>query len=199
MSCAVTRMRLPAFRTLPSRTFVTPRARAILRTSSCLPLNANAEVRAITLKSRDLRQEVDDLLGQAVAEILVLLVAAHVLEREDRNRWLRVARVRPTCLRARPSPRASTEIADRLAWPGIAARSARGAGGAARGGGSSRKTALTTLRGRVAAKGARAGEHLVEDCAETEHVRARVERFALALAPATCTRPCPRRCPQSCA
>ena len=47
---AVTRTRLAARRTLPSRTFVTPSVSAILRMSSFLPLNANAEVRAITLR-----------------------------------------------------------------------------------------------------------------------------------------------------
>ena len=50
MSCAVTRIRSPALRTLPSKTVVTPRARAILRTSSCLPLKAKADVRAITFR-----------------------------------------------------------------------------------------------------------------------------------------------------
>ena len=48
MSCAVTRMRSPERRTLPSRTFVTPSACAMRRTSSFLPLNANADVRAMT-------------------------------------------------------------------------------------------------------------------------------------------------------
>ena len=38
----------PARRTLPSSTFVTPSVSAILRMSSFFPLNANAEVRAIT-------------------------------------------------------------------------------------------------------------------------------------------------------
>ena len=49
ISWAVTRMRSPARRTLPSSTFVTPSASAMPRTSSFLPLNAKADVRAITL------------------------------------------------------------------------------------------------------------------------------------------------------
>ena len=48
MSCAVTRMREPDLRMLPSSTVATPSALAIRRMSSCLPLNANADVRAIT-------------------------------------------------------------------------------------------------------------------------------------------------------
>src|SRR5687767_14211777 len=47
---AVTRIRSPARRTLPSRTLVTPSACAMRRTSSFLPLNENAEVRAITFR-----------------------------------------------------------------------------------------------------------------------------------------------------
>src|SRR6266851_4497847 len=48
MSCAVTRMRFPARRTLPSRIVPTPIVSAILRISCSLPLKANAEVRAMT-------------------------------------------------------------------------------------------------------------------------------------------------------
>ena len=46
------------------------------------------------LESRNSSERVDDLLGQAVAEVLVLLVAAHVLERQygDRLRALYVVR-----------------------------------------------------------------------------------------------------------
>ena len=48
MSCAVTRIFRPDWRTLPSSTVVTPSAAPILRTSSSFPLNANAEVREAT-------------------------------------------------------------------------------------------------------------------------------------------------------
>ena len=43
------------------------------------------------LQVRDLGQEIDDLLGKAVTEVIVLLVAAHVLEREHGDRRPRVA------------------------------------------------------------------------------------------------------------
>ena len=48
ISCAVTRIREPARRTLPSSTCATSSASAILRTSSALPRNAKDDVRAIT-------------------------------------------------------------------------------------------------------------------------------------------------------
>ena len=48
MSCAVTRSRPPACRTLPSRTDRTPSFSPIARTSSALSLNANEDVRAAT-------------------------------------------------------------------------------------------------------------------------------------------------------
>ena len=50
MSCAVMRMCSPSSRTLPSSTARTLSARAILRMSSFLPLNAKEEVRAATRK-----------------------------------------------------------------------------------------------------------------------------------------------------
>ena len=48
MSCAVTRRRAPARRTLPSRTLVTFNRSPMMRTSSPFPLNAKALVRAAT-------------------------------------------------------------------------------------------------------------------------------------------------------
>ena len=48
MSCAVTRIRVPARRTLPSSTVLTPSVSAICLMGTCCPLNANAEVLAIT-------------------------------------------------------------------------------------------------------------------------------------------------------
>ena len=145
MSCAVTRIRSPAFRTLPSRTLVTPRAAAIRRTSSMLAFEGERGSARDHPQIRDFRQEVDDLLGKAVAEILVLLVAAHIVEGKDRDRRLRVrgaVHLSTTSLERRPSTRASTRTAGRAAWPGIAARSARAGWCCSRGGGSSRNTAL---------------------------------------------------------
>ena len=42
----------------------------------------------MTFSPGDARQRIDDFFGQAVAEILVLLVAAHVLERQHDDRRL---------------------------------------------------------------------------------------------------------------
>src|SRR5438067_462512 len=44
------------------------------------------------LEAANMRQHVDDLLGQAVAEVLVLLVRAQVGEWEDRNRRFEAGR-----------------------------------------------------------------------------------------------------------
>ena len=48
MSCAVTRSRVPARRTLPARTVATLSFSPTSRTSASLPLKAKAEVRAAT-------------------------------------------------------------------------------------------------------------------------------------------------------
>jgi len=51
MSCAVTLMRFPARRTLPSRTLRTPSVWAMPRMSCSLPRNAKDDVRAMTLSA----------------------------------------------------------------------------------------------------------------------------------------------------
>src|SRR5262245_43527008 len=40
-------------------------------------------------QSGQLRKRIDQLLGEAIAEVLLITCGAHVLEREDRNRFLR--------------------------------------------------------------------------------------------------------------
>ena len=74
INCAVTRMRLPAAHAAfehvgdveglgdPPDVFLFPR-------------NANADVRAMTFNPDDLRQQVDDLFGQAIAEVILILSA----------------------------------------------------------------------------------------------------------------------------
>ena len=79
------RTRLPALRHAPFEHVphleLLARSRGFRRV---LPLNENEDVRAAT-RGRRLRQRVDDLFGDAVAEVLVLGIGAHVLERQDRN------------------------------------------------------------------------------------------------------------------
>ena len=174
-------MRLPAFRTLPSSTFVTPSASAMRRTSSCLPLNANADVRAITFSPGMRVRRVDDFLGQPVAEVLVLLVAAHVLERQHDDRRLFAGRARRHAHRARRAARASSESdrADRLARHRRTMRSTAGGASSAR-----RIVAqhrAHDLRGAVAVERAPARQQLVQHRTEAEDVRARIERLAFRL------------------
>ena len=54
--------------------------------SSFFPLNANAEVPGDHLQRRNLRQRVDDLFCQPVAEVLVVRLTAHIGEPQHRNR-----------------------------------------------------------------------------------------------------------------
>ncbi len=86
ISCAVMRTRLPDLRTLPSRMLATLSFCATVGMSTSLPLNENAEVREATRKPADLREDVEELFGEAVGEVLVLLVLADVDEREHRDR-----------------------------------------------------------------------------------------------------------------
>ena len=80
---------------------------------------------------------------------------------------------------------AFTSSIDANRCPGCLARHRRTmcprGSGAIKGGGSSRRTALRTSAVGVAAERAGAGQHLVEDGAQAEHVRARVERTPLRL------------------
>ena len=59
------------------------------------------------LEAGHVRQRVDDLLGQSVAEILIVWIPAHVRERQHRDRWLLVGlpvlRTRPA-LASHPPP-----------------------------------------------------------------------------------------------
>ena len=79
------RTRFPALRTLPSSSVATLSFWPITRRSSVLPLNWNDDVRAGDPQLGDPRQRVEQLLGQAVGEVFVVLVAAHVHERKHRD------------------------------------------------------------------------------------------------------------------
>jgi hypothetical protein len=59
--------------------------------SCSLPRKAKDDVRAVTLRPATVRQQVDDLLGQAVAEVLVVRIAAHVGERQHGDGWDAIA------------------------------------------------------------------------------------------------------------
>src|SRR5258708_2103579 len=87
-------MRLPALRTLPSRMCSTPSSCAICAILASLPLNENADVRAVTFNAGACISALNDLFSQAVAEVLLFLIAAHIDEWQNGCRrplfeWLR--------------------------------------------------------------------------------------------------------------
>ena len=81
MSCAVTRMRDPDRRMLPSRTVVTPQRVGDLADVLGLALEGECRSSGGHLQALNLRQEIDDLLGQPVAEVFIFLITTHVGER----------------------------------------------------------------------------------------------------------------------
>ena len=84
MSCAVTRMRLPAWEhSLQNMLDI----ELLADLSEFDVLSPEEERRGATgdLQAGHVGQRIDDLLGQAVAEILVVLVRAHVGERQHRD------------------------------------------------------------------------------------------------------------------
>ena len=89
INCAVIRTRPPALRTLPSSTWLTPNSRATLGTSTCLPLYMKALLREDDRQRRHFAQVGDDVLGDAITEILLLRIAAHVGEGQhaDGDAW----------------------------------------------------------------------------------------------------------------
>jgi hypothetical protein len=132
-------------------------------------LSAKQERRrpACHLQSRHLRQRVDHFFSESVTEVFVLLVRAHVRERQHRNRRLVLASARTstrwTRVPGRPSPPPSSEN-DPVDWrPGIAGRCARAL------------AAPDRIGKRHLARRADAGQEFVEDDAEAEDVGANVE------------------------
>src|ERR1700733_10073705 len=82
MSCPVIRTRFAALRTLPSSTKRTPRSRPTCFTSTTRPLYVKLELRAMTNSALKPGQCSDDVFHHAISEILLLGVAAHVVERQ---------------------------------------------------------------------------------------------------------------------
>ena len=112
ISCAVIRTWSPDLRTEPSSTCATCSCRAISAIPISLPLNENDDVRAVTWSSRNLGEQVQQLLRDAVGEVLLVLVGAHVDERQHGDRALGRRGAAGTAasaaaLSASPSPPAS--------------------------------------------------------------------------------------------
>ena len=87
-SVAVTRRRLPDRRTLPSSTALTLSFFRISLISEARSLNLNADVLRGDVQSGHLRQAGDDVLRDAVAEVVLVRVCAEVGERENGDRRL---------------------------------------------------------------------------------------------------------------
>ena len=82
LNCAVMRKRSPERWTLPSSTAATFSCRPTARMSGFLPLNWKAEPRATTRNPCDFGEGVNQIVCQAVAEVLVFLIGAQVHERK---------------------------------------------------------------------------------------------------------------------
>ena len=85
MSWAVIRSLSPDLRTLPSSTLATLSLRAISAMSTSLPLNENDEARN-DAQLWNLGQEIDQLFRDAIGEVLLVLVRAHVQEGQHGDR-----------------------------------------------------------------------------------------------------------------
>ena len=170
-------MRFPARRTLPSSTLVTPRVSAILRMSVFCPWKAKAEVRAMTLRSGDLTRSVDDFLGQAVAEIFVVRVTAHVGERQHGDGRLRLSSDLTPPIQCGLQVPPSIQTGPPRAWPCNGGRSRASSSGRIE-----RRRLVVEDRAHqsrrcdVAAEGTPAAQHLVEHRAKGEDVGALVEQ-----------------------
>src|SRR5262249_55111852 len=133
------------------------------------------------------REHVDDLFGEAVAEVLVLLVRAQIRERQHGNRWLLTARLLcRRCQRTQSGFERRAQVGRRLEtlWGLLLQTPAYDVGD------ERRRNDLWRLRAcdggervhsRRAGKRAPAGQHFVEHCTEGEDVGARVEGLALCL------------------
>ena len=167
MSCAVTRMRLAGATHAALEDVVTPSVSAILRMSSFFPLNANADVRAITLRPGTCASALMISSASPSLKYSSSAIAAHVGERQHGDRRSAARRFGP--------PRAQLlqrrlEIAHRLKAMrrllGEAALARSSAAGECSGGGSSRTTAFSVSSIDVALEDAPAREQFVQHRAE---------------------------------
>ena len=85
ISWAVMRSWFPAFRTLPSSSVPTPRRRPNSRLSSPACRWTGKKRRARRRGAPERAQSVDDLLRDAFAEVVLVLLLAHVGERQNRD------------------------------------------------------------------------------------------------------------------
>jgi hypothetical protein len=135
-------------------------------------LSAKQERRrpACHLKARHLRQRVDHFFSESVAEVFVLLVSAHVCERQHRNRRSVLARRRRQLGRRvfQDGPHLRHRLKT-VPWIGgqTSLDDAR-----------ERRRRLTGSEHVILARCADAGQEFVEDDAEAEDVGANVEWFA---------------------
>ena len=80
--------RLPALRTLPSSTYRTPKLAPYLLYVDRTALVDEARIAGDDEQPLHTRQAGDDVLDHAICEIFLLGIAAHVLERQHRDRGL---------------------------------------------------------------------------------------------------------------
>ena len=109
------RRRSPLRLTLPSSTYRTPSSRPTCRISTALPLYWKLEVARDDQELGEPRQLGDDVLGNAVAEIVLLRVATEIGERKDRDRRLVRERQFRLWLLRRRVPRAQRSAVSDLA------------------------------------------------------------------------------------
>src|SRR5690242_17186125 len=86
-------MRFPALRTLPSRTCSTPSSCAISGTFAFLPLNANADVRAVTFRPGTCTKALMISSARPSLKYSCFFIAAHVGEGQHGNGGLLLFRL----------------------------------------------------------------------------------------------------------
>ena len=84
--------RSPSGRILPSRTYQTPRSRAICLASTGLPPQMKAVLRVITKLPRDPRQIGRQIIGNHIREILLVWIVRQVDQGKDHDRQTRHCR-----------------------------------------------------------------------------------------------------------
>ena len=194
------RSRAPERRTVPSSTVATSSFSPTARRSSRRPLNAKHEVRAATRRPSMLGQRVQDLVGDAVGEVLVV-GAAQVLERQHGDRLLARAvggrGLRPGGRLGQLEPHVADvarALGRVLAQAAAQDRRARARGtpaGSADQSGSRSRTRAIRSDDRLARERRPPGQALEQHAAERPHVAAPVDRPCRAPARGSCRPRCP--------